>query len=163
MFPWKVGDISDSWHRGTSSYLRWEKECERNSSSFWVEFCKTFPSPNGIFLTFQNCGICIFHISLFVNTTAMVVNTYAILHMCVEVIICQSDRSQWKVDDISDPWHRGTSSYLRWEKECGENSSSFWIDFCKTFPSPNGIFLTFQNCGILRPSTFLYLSILQLW
>ena len=34
-----------------------------------------------------------FHISLFVNTTAMLVNSYTVLYMCVEVIICQSDRS----------------------------------------------------------------------
>ena len=34
-----------------------------------------------------------FHISLFVNITAMVVNSYTVLYMCMEVIICQSDRS----------------------------------------------------------------------
>ena len=151
---WKLDDISDPWHEGTSNQLRWGKECAGNSSSFWVEFCKTLPSQNRIFLTFQNCGICIFHISVFVNTTAMVVNSYTILHMCVEVIICQSDRFQWKVDDISDPWHGGTSNQLRWENECGENSSSFWVEFYKSFPSPNGIFLTFQNCGISHLSHF---------
>ena len=32
-----------------------------------------------------------FHISLFVNITAMVVNSYIILYMCVEVLICQSE------------------------------------------------------------------------
>ena len=33
-----------------------------------------------------------FHISLFVNITAMVVNSYTVLYMCMEVIkICQSD------------------------------------------------------------------------
>ena len=31
-------------------------------------------SENGIFLTFQNCDILSFHISVFVNTTAMVVS-----------------------------------------------------------------------------------------
>ena len=40
-----------------------------------------------------------FHISVFVNTTAMVVNSYTVLYICEEVIICQS----WKVDDIVDP------------------------------------------------------------
>ena len=45
-----------------------------------------------------------FHISIFVNITAMVVNSYTVLYMCMEVIICQSDRSSpEKVDDITDP------------------------------------------------------------
>ena len=30
---------------------------------------------------------------IFVNTTAIVVNSYTILYMCMEVISCQSDRS----------------------------------------------------------------------
>ena len=106
------------------------------------------PSQMGYSHTSTIVAFHIFHISLFVNTTAMVVNTYAILHMCVEIIICQSERFPWKVDDISNPWHGGTSNWLRWENECGWNSPSFWVEFCKTFPSPNGIFLTFQNCGI---------------
>ena len=44
-----------------------------------------------------------FHISLFVNNTAMVVNSYTLLYMCMEVMICQFDRSPGKVDDIRDP------------------------------------------------------------
>ena len=31
--------------------------------------------------------------SLFVNITAMVVNSYTVLYMCVEFIICQFDTS----------------------------------------------------------------------
>ena len=68
----------------------------------------------------------IFHISLFVNTTAKVLNSYAILHMWMEVIFCQLDSSLWKVDNIPDPWHGGTSNQLRWEKEYGENCPNFW-------------------------------------
>ena len=34
-----------------------------------------------------------FHISVFVNTTDMVVKSYTLLYMCVEVIIRQSERS----------------------------------------------------------------------
>ena len=34
-----------------------------------------------------------FHISVFVNTIDMVVNSYTVLHLCMEVISCQSDRS----------------------------------------------------------------------
>ena len=59
---------------GTSNQLRLEKECGGNFPSFWGEFCKTLPSQNGIFLTFQNCGIWTFHIFVFVNTTPMVVS-----------------------------------------------------------------------------------------
>ena len=92
----------------------------------------------------------IFHISVFVNTTFKVVNTYAILYMCMDIIICHSDRSPWKGDDISDPWHGRTSNQLRWEKECGGNSCNFCGEFFKTLPSQNGIFPTFQNSDILH-------------
>ena len=34
-----------------------------------------------------------FHISVFVNTTAMVVDSYIVLYMCMEVISCHFDRS----------------------------------------------------------------------
>ena len=51
---------------GTLNQLWWEKECRGNSPSFWGDFFKTLPFQIGIFLTF--------HISVFVNTTAMVVN-----------------------------------------------------------------------------------------
>ena len=55
----------------------------------------------------------------------------------------------WKVDDISHPCIGGTLIHLRWEKECGGNSPSFYGEFCKILPTQNGICLTFWNCGIL--------------
>ena len=76
----------------------------------------------------------------------MVVNSYTVLYMCMEVIICQVPS---KVDDISHPSIGEASNQLRWVNECGGVSSSFWGEFCKTLTSQNGIFLTFQNCGIL--------------
>ena len=106
---------------------------------------------------------CIFYISVFVNTTAMVVNSYAILYMCIDIIICQSDRSLSKVDDISDPWHMGTSNQFRWEKECGENSPNFWGEFCKILPSLKKDIPNLPKVWHFWTSIFLYLSILQLW
>ena len=47
-----------------------------------------------------------FHISVFVNTTTMVVNSYTVLYLCVEVIICQSDRSPeswWYCNGVDIP------------------------------------------------------------
>ena len=79
----------------------------------------------------------------------MVVNSYTILYMCMEVIICQSDRSPERLMISHTPGIGGTLNQLRWEKECGGNSPCFWGEFCKTLLSQNGIFLTFQNYGIL--------------
>ena len=66
---------------------------EETISAVGVSFAKILPAQNRIFLTFQIVTFLTLHISLFVNTTAMVVNSYTVLYMCVKVIICQSDRS----------------------------------------------------------------------
>ena len=72
---------------GTSNQLSWEKEYGGNSPSIWGEFCKILPSQNRIFLTFilKIMAFWTFHISLFVNITAMVVNSYTVLYMCMEL------------------------------------------------------------------------------
>ena len=67
----------------------------------------------------------------------------------MEVIICQSDMSPERLMISQIPSIGGTSNQLRWEKEYGGNSPSFWGDFYKTLPTQNQIFQTFQNCGIL--------------
>ena len=90
-----------------------------------------------------------FHIFVLVNTTHMVVNSDTIVYMCMEVIICQSDRSLDRLTISHAPSIGGTSNHLRWEKEYGGNFPSFWDEFCKTLPTQNRIFLNFQNCGIL--------------
>ena len=102
------------------------RNVEKTLPTFGVTFAKPFLLQMGYSQPFKIVAFHIFHISVFVNTTAMVVNTYAILHMWMEVIICPSNRSSWKVDDISDPWHRGTSNQLRGEKECGDNFPNLW-------------------------------------
>ena len=74
-----------------------------------------------------------FHISAFVNTTDMVVNSDIILYMCMEVIICQSDRCPERLMISHTPSIWGTSNQLRWEKECGGNSPAVWVYFAKSF------------------------------
>ena len=48
----------------------------------------------------------------------MVVNSYIILYMYMEVIICQSDRSPEREVISQIPSIGGTSNQLRWENEC---------------------------------------------
>ena len=56
------------------------------------------------------------------------------MYMGVEVMICQSDRSPERLMISQTPSIGGTSNHLRWEKECGGKSCSFWGEFCKTLP-----------------------------
>ena len=92
---------------GTSNQLRWEKECGGNAPSFWCEFWKTLPSQNGIFLTFQNYHIldllplCICQYNSYGNE-----KLYSTVHVhgSWNLLIWEIP---WKLDDISDPWHRG--------------------------------------------------------
>ena len=60
-----------------------------------------------------------FHIYVFVNTTAMVVNSYTVLYMCREVISCQFEWSPERLMISQIPSIGGTSNQLRWKKECG--------------------------------------------
>ena len=94
-------------------------------------------------------AFCIFHISLVGNTTAVVVNSYIILYMCMEVIICQSDRSPERLMISQTPSIGGTSNQLR----CGrrnveETLPAFGISFPNSFLLKTG-YPNFQNCGIL--------------
>ena len=54
--------------------------------------------------------------------------------MCVEIIICQSERSHERLIISQPPSIGGTSNHLRWEKECRGNFPNFWGEFCKTLP-----------------------------
>ena len=65
---------------------------QRKFSQLYSEFFKNFLLKMGYFLPTKIVAFCIFIMSVFVNTTAMVVNSYIVLYMYVEVIICQSDR-----------------------------------------------------------------------
>ena len=92
-----------------------------------------------------------FHISVFVNTTAMVVNSYTILYMCMEVIICQSDRSPERLMISQTPSIGGTSNQLSGRRNVEEILPAFGVSFTKPFLLKMRYFLTFQNCGILDP------------
>ena len=81
--------------------------------------------------------------------TNIVVKSYTVLHLGIEVIICQSEMSPEGLVISQAPSIGGTSNQLMWEKECGENSPTFWGNLCKTLPTQNGIFQIFKNCGIL--------------
>ena len=139
---------------GTSNHLRWEKECGGSSPCFWGEFCKTLPTQNRIFLTFQNCAIlnlphfCICQYDKYSSKKLY------IMYMGVEVVICQSQRSPERFMISQTPSIEGTSNHLRWEKECGGISPSFWGEYCKTLCTQNRIFTIFQNCGILNLPLF---------
>ena len=65
----------------------------------------------------------------------MVVNSDPIVYMCMEVIICQSPRSLERLITSQTPSIGGTSNYIRWQKEFGQNSPSFLGQFCKTLPT----------------------------
>ena len=55
------------------------------------------------------------HISVFVNMTNIIVQSYAVQYMCMEVIICQPERSL-KIVMISQTHTIGvTSKHIRWE------------------------------------------------
>ena len=62
----------------------------------------------------------------------MVVNSYTILYMYVEVIICQSDRSTERLMISQTPGIGGNSNQLRWEKKCGGTLPAFGVSFAKS-------------------------------
>ena len=55
------------------------------------------------------------HISVFVNMTNIIVKSYAVQYMCMEVIICQSERSPEIVMISQTHTIGGTSKHIRWE------------------------------------------------
>ena len=55
------------------------------------------------------------HISVFANMTNIIVKSYAVQYMCMEVIICQSERSPETVMISLTPTIGGTSKHIRSE------------------------------------------------
>ena len=90
-----------------------------------------------------------FHISVFVNMTNIVVKGYTLLYMCVEVMICQSERSSERLLISKTPSIGGKTDHLVGEKMWRKLSQPL-DEFCKTLPVQNRIFLAFQNCGIFE-------------
>ena len=60
--------------------------------AFGMRFAKLLFLKTGYAYPSKVVAVWTFHISVFVNTTARAVNSYTVLHMCMEVIICHSDR-----------------------------------------------------------------------
>ena len=86
-----------------------------NYSSFWGDFCKTHPTQNAIFQTSKIIEIWTLHISVFVNMTNIIVKSYAVQYMCMEVMICQSERSSEILIISQTHTIGGTSKHIRWE------------------------------------------------
>ena len=126
------------------------RNVEETLATFVVSFSKPFLPKMGYSQPSKILTFCIFYISVFVNTTAMIVNSYAILYMCMEVIIGHSDRSPQRVmiSQTLSIWEPQISSGGR--RNVGKTLPRFGSEFCKILPSQNRILWTFQNCGILN-------------
>ena len=61
------------------------RNVEETLPAFGVSFSKAFLLKTGYSQPSKIVAFWTFHISVFVNTTAIVVNSYAVLYMCVEV------------------------------------------------------------------------------
>ena len=68
-----------------------------------------------------------------VNTIPMVVNSDTVVYMCMEVIICQPDRSPERLMICQTPRIGGTSNQLRWEKGMWNKLPAFGVTFAKPF------------------------------
>ena len=70
-----------------------EGHMEENLPTFWVIFAKPFLLKIQYSKPSKIIEICILNILVFVNMTNIIVKSYAVQYMCMEVIICQSERS----------------------------------------------------------------------
>ena len=143
-----ISETPSIWELQISSF-GW-RNVEETLATFAVSFSKPFLLQMGYSQLSKILTFCIFHISVFVNTTAMLVNSYAILYMCMEVIIGHSDRSPQRVmiSQTLSIWKPQTSSGGR--RNVGKTLPTFGSEFFKILPSQNRIFLTFQKCGIFE-------------
>ena len=122
---------------------------EETIPAFGVTFAKPFLLKTQYSKPSKVIEIWTLHISVFVNMTNIIVKSYLVQYMCMEVMICQSERSPEILIISQTPTiggHQNTSDGSRYMEE---TLPSFWGEFCKTLPTQNRIFLTFQNCGNL--------------
>ena len=88
---------------------------EESLPAFWVDFIKPFLLKIQYSKPSKIIEICTLHISVIVNMTNIIVKSYAVQYMCMEVIICQSERSP-EIVMISQTYTiGGTSKHIRWE------------------------------------------------
>ena len=92
--PWNVYDISDT-------YNRRDIKTPHIAKGIWRKLLQLLrwllQNPSYSKYSIQNLPkslkLWTLHISVFVNMTSIIVNSYTALFMCMEVIICQSERS----------------------------------------------------------------------
>ena len=65
---------------------------EETIQAFGMRFAKLLFLKTGYAYPSKVVAVWTFYISILVNTTARAVNSYTVLYMCMEVIICHSDR-----------------------------------------------------------------------
>ena len=72
--------------------LHMRRHMEESLPAFWVTFAKHFLLKIQYSKPSKIIEIWILHISVFVNMTNIIVKSYAVQYMYMEVIICQSER-----------------------------------------------------------------------
>ena len=100
---------------GHQNALHMRRHMEESLPAFWVTFAKAFLPKIQYSKPSKIIEICTLHISVFVNLTNIIVKSYAVQYMHMEVIICQSDRSPEIVRISQTHTIGGTSKQIRWE------------------------------------------------
>ena len=101
--------------------------------AFWVSFTKSFLLKIGYSYSSKVFGIWTFQISVFVNMTNIVVKSYTLLYMCVEVMICQSDRSLERLMISQIPSMGGHQNTSGGRGNVEETLPTFGVSSTKTF------------------------------
>ena len=122
---------------------------EESLPAFWVTFAKPFLLKIQYSKPSKIIEIWTLHISVFVNMTNIIVKSYAVQYMCMEVIICQSERSP-EIVMISQTHtiggHQNTSDGSR---NMDKTLPPFGVTSAKPFP---------PKIGQLKPS-----KIVEIW
>ena len=89
------------------------RSVEETLPAFGVSYAKPFLTKIVYFKPSKIVEFWTFYSSVFVNMTNIVVTSYIVLYMGVEVIICQSERSPERLMICQTPSIVGTSNHLR--------------------------------------------------
>ena len=121
----------------------------RSFPAFWMTFAKAFLHKIQYSKPSKIIEICTLHISVFINMTNIIVKSYAVQYMGMEVIICQSERSPdivmiSQIHTIGG--HQNTSDGSR---NMDETLPPFVVTSAKPFP---------PKIGQLKPS-----KIMKMW
>ena len=155
-----ISETPSIWEPQISSF-GW-RNVEETLATFGVSFSKPFLLQMGYSQLSKILTFCIFYISVFVNTTAMVVNSCAILYMCLDsysLAIWIGPHQRVMISQTPSIGELQIS--LGGRRKCGGNSCNFWGEFFKTLSSPKWDIPNFPKFWHFASFTFLYLSILQ--